>query len=229
MSIEPKAKPLVFWSMLKERAIRDLAVGPALVLSGYAGRSGLVLLDLEYMRTDIARNRLVDRFRRDAHSPDDVLIMLDCDHRHPTDILHRLAGRPSEYGVIGALAFRRGPPHDPLFFFRDDHGQLINLRRWERGVFYQVAAVGTGAVAIRCWVFDALEDAGFKPPFFRYEYPDDGTYPSEDLYFCKLCEQAGIGVYCDTSLCTPHLIDGLADEETWGDGPPAQSVEEELP
>ena len=80
------------------------------------------------------------------------------------------------------------------------------------------AIVGTGAIAVRRWVFDAIADAGYPAPFY-YEYEplmfETGEFRSEDITFGLVCEKLGISHYCDTSLITPHLITSAVDEKAW--------------
>jgi hypothetical protein len=206
----------VFWSTLLERSVQEQAVIPLLAVAGRAANQGYSLLATGYQRTDTARNYLIDVFLKNTTDPDDCLVMLDCDHAHPVDIVERLAAH--NVGVVGALAFRRGEPFDPCFFVRTPDGKLAHLLEW-RGLM-RGAVVGTGAVAIRRWVFDKLTEAGFGWPFFRYAYTDEETlrasgFQSEDVYFALNCEKAGIPHHCDTTLVTPHLITSAVDDETW--------------
>jgi hypothetical protein len=168
------------------------------------------------MRTDRARNVVVEAFLERSRNPDDVLVMLDCDHEHPYYIVDRLAGHPSEHGVVGALAFRRYSPNDPVFFAFDEDGGMHSPEYWVRNGVYQCDVVGSGALAIKRWVFDRLEKVGFGFPWFQYEYPEKWGYDqSEDVYFARCCYQTGIKHYCDTGVEIPHLIRAVADERLW--------------
>jgi hypothetical protein len=60
-----------------------------------------------------------------------------------------------------------------------------------------------------------LVQKGYFPPFFRYEYPTDGSQPSEDMYFGRICEQAGIWHYVDTSIIIPHATQTWVDENVF--------------
>ncbi len=217
------AGPRVFWAMLMERSVQDNAVLSGLSVASYSGGRGYNLLMAPYTRTDIARNKLVERFLAESQDDMDALVMLDCDHVHPPDIIERLVAhgnqRP-EVGVVGALAFRRGAPFDPCFFIENEEGGVDRLA--EFGGLHRGTIVGTGAIAIRRWVFRRLEEAGYLAPWFRYRY-EDGTpeAPSEDMYFGLCCQAAGIPHYCDTDLEIPHLIASQVDRESW-----AQYVED---
>lgn len=211
---EPKtAEPKVFWSVLMERSVPGTAVGYLLNIATVAGARGYQKIELPYMRTELARNMIVQAFLDNSEDDNDVLVMLDCDHKHPSTILD-MAHYPPEIGVVGALAYRRGGNHDPLFFLRGEDGLLHGAMQWENEGLYRCAAVATCAIAIKRWVFTRLAEAGHRY-FFRYEYPDDGKPPTEDMVFARFCEEAGIHHYCDTSLTTPHLIEEEADGRQW--------------
>lgn len=162
-----------------------------------------------YTRTDNARNLLCKAFAEAPGRHDDMLVMLDVDHLHPTDILDRFAAHDPSEGVVGALAYRRGEPYDPLFFIRDEAGALRSPASLDYGKTYKCAIVSTSAIAIRRWVFAELTQRGYAYPWFRYEYPTNGSQPSEDMYFGRICEQAGIWHYVDTGLIIPHAA------QTW--------------
>lgn len=208
--------PNVFWALLLERSIQEHNVSAMLDVSGRAGRLGYTRIFHPYSRTDLTRSNIVKAFLEKATDPDDVLVMLDNDHLHPYDIIERLARHPHEIGVVGALAFRRGQPHYPCFFVKDGLGQFSIPTEWEPNALLKGTIVGTGAVAIKRWVFDALEQAGMAWPHFRYTYvPEGEVQPSEDIYFGECCEQVGVAHYCDTSIETPHLTVATVDSNSW--------------
>jgi len=205
--------PNIYWSVLWERNSPWEATDALLNLAMEAGQYGYIRIQMGYTRTDNARNRITRAFCRATDDPDAVVIMLDNDHKHPGGLLTRLASRPED--IVAALAFRRSPPYDPLFYVRDESGNLRQPAEWEPGAVYYCQAVGTGAIAIKRRVFTALEAAGFTWPWFRYEYPEGDIHPTEDLYFCRLCEQAGVTVACDTGAVIPHLAVQEIDQTTW--------------
>lgn len=213
----PERGPQVFWAVLLIPAVSEYAVSSVINAAMVANSYGFTRLMLPYMRTDKARNLLVKSFREMSQHPDDVLVMLDCDHEHPAGIIADLANHPSEMGVVGALAYRRSPPNDPLFFGINSDSSALNApKQFELGEMYRCDVVGSGAIAIRRWVFDRLEAAGFEWPFFRYEYPSQFDYEqSEDVYFARCCHAAGISQYCNTSIEIPHLIRAVADSAHW--------------
>lgn len=209
----------VFWVMLLERSLMDVAVDAALDVATWCGRLGYNRIAVPYMRTDMARNAIVKIFMENANEPDDALVMLDCDHAHPVDIVERLASHPTERGVVGALYFRRGAPYDPLFFTvkeTDDSSPLLHApAEWEQGKTYECDVVATGGMLIRRWVFDTLRSAGVAWPYFQYAYPKPHYQQTEDVYFGLRCREAGIKHYCDTALIVPHLTVQGINLETW--------------
>lgn len=205
----------VMWALLMERSIQAEAVAAMLDVAMVCGSNGYERIDLGYMRTDMARNLIVQGFLQHAKDPNDTLVMLDADHQHPAHIVPQLARVPAEIGVIGAMAFRRGGHCDPCWYVRGDDGELHAPMKWDEGKVYECAAVGTGAIAIKRWVFEKLDASGYKWPYFRYEYPKAGAVPSEDIVFARACMAAGIPHHVDTGLMTPHLLTDVSDGRQW--------------
>lgn len=207
----------VYWSVLPERTVGEYAFMASMAVASRAGNLGFAYITSSCQRTDVARNRLCAAFRQIATDPNDVLVMLDCDHTHPHDIIERLVSYEPEKGVVGALAFRRGEPFFPLFFIRNDNGKICQPLQFT-GKLMACAIVGTPAIAIRRWVLDAVAEGGYPAPFV-YEYDDDmhrtGEYQSEDVTFGFICEKLGISHYVDTGLVTPHLTTSAIDQTTW--------------
>ena len=207
-------KPSVFCAFLSERsgAASDQCFNALLDVAEHNGMNGYKHMHLGYSRTDFARNSFVDSFLANSQHDNDLLVMLDCDHKHPADIVSRFASHDPERGVVGALAYRRSEPYDPLFFLRTNGG-LHSVAEFELGIVYGCAIVSTSAISIRRWVLLELEHKGYLRPFFRYEYPTDKSQPSEDMYFGRICEQAGIWHFCDTSMVIPHATSSWVDTE----------------
>jgi hypothetical protein len=187
----------------------------ALAVAQYSGAKGYQQAQLGYTRTDTARNNLLKKFLEGSDRDDDLMVMLDCDHKYPPNIVERFAAHPAAIeGVVGALAFRRSEPYDPLFFIRDDKQVLRGVADVTelKSQTVRCAIVSTSAIAIRRWVLVELARFGVEWPWFKYEYPTGGAIPSEDMYFGRICEQAGIWHYVDTSLIIPHSTIGWVDD-----------------
>lgn len=175
-------------------------------------QQGYPLLQLPYMRTDLARNRYVLTLLKSSYSH---ILMLDLDQIHPFDIVEKLVGRvredPSRL-VVGGLYFRRGEPYEPLAMKRNGDGYMYAIGEWAQGCF-EVDVIGTGCLLISRQVFEIIPG----PPWFFYDYSnakEDG-WPTEDIAFCHLCAKHGIKIYVDTTVTSPHLADTVIDERAF--------------
>jgi hypothetical protein len=210
----------LFWSVLLERngMANDACASALLDVAIIAGRNGYTRIGFLSCPTDLARNKNVNKFMELSKDPNDILAMLDCDHKYPPDILERMATEiPPEYGVCGALAYRRGEPYDALLFVRGEDKELHSVANLALGNVYECDFVTTSAIFIRRWVFDKLIEKGFKKPFFRYAYNEDDSLherPAEDTYFATICQQAGIKHYCHAGIEIPHLAYSFTDSKT---------------
>lgn len=203
----------VFWAVLLERTISDLAAQGLMDVAARAGKLEYSRLRVPYGRPDIVRNVLAKAFMLQSTEPDDTLVMLDNDHIHPVDVIERLVAHDKM--VAGALAFRRGTPFFPCAFMRDDNGGLRVMESYPKGLI-EVSVLGMAAIAIQRRTFQALDAAGYEWPWFRYIYkPGEEVLPSEDIYFGESCEAADIPHYLDTTLICPHIAATLVDESTW--------------
>ena len=210
----------LYWTVLLERhgAANDACLDTILNVAEQAGINGYQRIGFLSCPTDMARNKNVQRFLEVSKDPNDILGMLDVDHKYPADILNRMATEVyPEYGVCGALAYRRGEPYDALMFVEGDDGMLHSVINMELGNVYECDFVTTSSIFIRRWVFDKLAEKGFKPPYFRYVYDENDTVherPAEDTYFGVICREAGIKHYCHTGIEIPHLTYSWIDHVT---------------
>jgi hypothetical protein len=186
---------------------------PSLVFHSFwaIARRGWPLLEGGYGRIDVNRNRFA---RQLLNSDYTHLLMLDLDHLHPPDVVERL-GRwmleDPDRLVVSGLYFRRGEPFDPLAFVFGPEGGLHPLVEWPHGCI-EVHAFGNGMLLVHRSVFERLE-----PPWWAYDYgrAHDDVYPTEDMYFCYLCREAGIKLWVDTTTTSSHIIENLVAEATW--------------
>lgn len=174
-------------------------------------QQGWPLIRMNYGRTDLVRNKMALHLLKSDFTH---LIMLDIDHVHPMDIVQRLMNHfiaHPELKVVGGLNFRRGAPYDPCGFIQGDDGKFYPMSEWEPGLV-KVDAIGTGSIAIAREVFEQLE-----PPWFFLDYSKvmDDVWPGEDMGFSQLCRDAGISMYVDSELTSPHLIDAVVDENSY--------------
>lgn len=177
-----------------------------------AAKGGAFLRE-PYRRTDLQRNLIVEHFLSDERFSH--LLMLDCDHRHPPDIVERLRARFEEDParlVVGGLAFRRGVPFDPCMYVANAAGDVYVPEQWEAGALLKVDIVGTAAVMFSREVFGRLKKPWFK---FDYDHVDEDAWPGEDIAFSRQCMEAGIPIWVDTGVVSPHYIDSYIDENTF--------------
>lgn len=216
----------VWYAFLSERCEYDLAGMVRERVAYQAARRGYQRIECEYGRTDVRRMGLATVFKQLTTAPQDTLVMLDIDHDHPPDVIERLAAH--DVGVVAPLMFRRGEPYEACAFRAGPNGDIHHLANFPPGL-YEMAQVGTGAIAIQRWVFDELDRRGLGPWYFRYDYrvgPQGELHmPSEDMHFGELCRKAGIPHYVDLSFESPHATIGFVDKQThldyWADHPPA--------
>ena len=174
-------------------------------------RQGWHIIHHGYGRTDANRNEMARTF---LESDATHLVMLDDDHLHPPDIVQRLARwalkDTAKYEVVGGLNFKRGEPYFPCMFAKVG-GDYRWPVEWPRAMG-KVDALGHGAIMIARTALERL-----TPPFWKYEYLPwgDRDYISEDMYFCKQCEAAGIALWCDTTITSPHITDRFIDEKDY--------------
>lgn len=155
-------------------------------------------------RTDVNRNKvghwmLLPEQRRYTH-----VAMLDADHLHQADIVERMARwvmQDRDRLVIGTLNFRRSPPYDPCLFKSNGNGGFVPMYDWQPGLV-ETPLMGHGAILISRKVFEQID-----PPWWFYPYgaAADAHYPAEDTGFCHRMRTAGITMYCDTTITSPHL------------------------
>lgn len=201
----------VYYSILLERSIPDIAVNALFDVVAHASQHGAYRINTPYARTDHKRQTICDAFLKASSDPNDVLVMLDNDHVHPRDIVGRLVRFPQEYGVVAALAYMRGKPHNPIFFVRKDR-QLVYLPEFERKGLMPCAIAAPCAVAIRRWVLQKLIDKG---EHFFWQYVYDDRWYGEDMYFGEICEKHGISHFVDLETLVPHLNHKLIGPEEW--------------
>lgn len=149
---------------------------------------------------DQARNNIVDLALKHGV---DYILFLDDDHTFPSDLFYRLIAAQKD--VVGALCFRRVEPFGPCVFRWQTAVENGNLMVYDRPELIgkglqKVDAIGFGAVLIKTEVFKRLKP---ERPGQWFKFEEVG----EDLHFCDLCAQAGIDIWCDTSLEAPHIND----------------------
>lgn len=175
---------------------------------------GHAFVRTSYARTDLQRNKLAEHLLTTDYTH---ILMLDADHKHPEDIVERLARwvvRDPQKLVVAGLAFRRGQPYDPQAYVARDDGKLYQPSEFRPGLV-KVDYAGTAAMLISREVFLRL-----PRPWFAFDYSycsagEGGKWPGEDMWFCQLCRDAGIGVYVDFTCVSPHLAESWINQRTY--------------
>lgn len=129
-------------------------------------------------------------------------LMLDADHIHPPDLAERLIAHNVD--VVGGLNYMRQPPHGACASIGMDGPKHIDPKKGTGLV--EVIAVGTGCMLIRLECLKKLPQPWFYMPYDGIDYDDlQAAWPGEDGGFCLRCLTAGVRMYCDTDLTSPHI------------------------
>jgi hypothetical protein len=172
---------------------------------------GVSILRMPYNRIDVTRNRMVVELLRSEMTH---LLMLDIDHKHPANIIQRLArwvlAEPHAQ-VVSGLNFRRSEPFDPCCGFWGKDGKYYPPAEWEQGLI-KVDAVGGASLLISREVFEII-----PPPWFAFDYSRvwADEWPGEDVMFSRLCGEYGIDIYVDTTTTSPHMTSAMITEDTF--------------
>jgi hypothetical protein len=173
---------------------------------------GPALLDIPYGRIDVVRNLMATALLESEYTH---LLMLDIDHKHPTDIIQRLSRWVLAFPdvkVVSGINFRRGAPFDPIAgTHRDATGKQVVLTSWPEGLF-KVNEVGAGSLLVSREVFEQLE-----PPWFFNIYDEvmQNSFPGEDIGFSRKCAAAGIDMFVDSTTSSPHCTTTFITAETF--------------
>lgn len=211
-----------FWTMLKER--HGIPYAEALdcllaITEHNARLKDFHRLTVRPLPVAHARNAACQAFweteeingKKFTPDPNDTLVMLDSDHIMQPDIVEKLAAH--DKGVVGALATARGEVPFLCMFGKGADGHVYNMSEWEDGEMVEGVVVGSGAIAIKRWVFYRLQHC--SPSWFRYLYGGHRFESTEEMYFGYECNKAGIPHYCDTSIQIPHILNAYVTPEDW--------------
>lgn len=202
-------KPVVFVPMERAWCNADLLFPSFINIA----QSGVPFFNIPYNRTDKARELAALELLKSEYTH---IVMLDSDQKHPADIVDRLCSHAIKdpgKRIIGGLYFRRGEPYNPLAWQVGDDDLLHVIENWPAGLI-EVDVIGTGALMIERGVFEEM-----TRPWFYYDYEDINNpgfaYPTEDITFCINARNAGIRIYCDTTIISPHMTANWIDQRTY--------------
>ena len=121
------------------------------------------------------------------------ILYLDADHLHPPKIVKDLLAHNKP--VVGGLNYTRAGRPAAM----DKNMQALQPNTG----LQECLAIGTGSLLVDLEVFKELQYPWF---YFDYALAKPGAmWEGEDTGFCRRCEAAGIGIWCDTSINSPHL------------------------
>lgn len=128
----------------------------------------------------------------------DYILWVDADMRFPRDALMRLLRHNKD--VVGINYAKRGLPAEfvatkHIDWAEDEESEKCKTLSDSTGL-EKVDALGFGLVLMKTHVFNRIAD---ERPWFWYEMKDYG-HVGEDVYFCKLLQDAGIDIYVDHDL-----------------------------
>jgi len=114
------------------------------------------------------------------------------------NILEQLMAHDKD--IIAPLFFSRAYPYIPMIFKRRLIGARFcvydNIMDYQKGLL-KVDGIGFGCVLTKVSIFDKLS----KPYFWNNDIF------GEDLYFCEKAVQAGLEIYCDTTIEVGHICE----------------------
>lgn len=159
----------------------------------------IIVTNMAYI--DFARNDIV---RRAAEKGAKEVLFLDHDTLVPPDLYWRLAAH--KVPVVSALYFKRLHPFEPLIYdFDDDTNINCHPKLDYPEGLVKCGAVGMGATLIQMDAIEAvlkwqIDNNERHPNPFRV-FPPIG----EDIFFCAHCREAGVDVFCDTTIKCLHV------------------------
>lgn len=189
------------------------------MMLGKTGPFEMELFQTKRVVVHYAREKIVEAVLKSEHF--DFIWWLDDDMVFPQDTLSRLLshGKP----VVTALAYQRREPYNPCIFDWSPlpkHEQPIapksvvevggiydHVHDVEHTGLRKVDGCGAACSLVDVDVYRKLDEAGKRPWYSNKNF-------GEDLYFSRLCNEAGIPIYADTDLIIGHLGDQVLVDET---------------
>jgi len=146
---------------------------------------------------DHARNRLVENALENKCTH---ILFLDSDMTFPKDIISKLLSY--DKNIVGGMYVNRHNQKTVVAYKKKKKGGMyVNIIADDFKGLIKVDAIGTGALLIKTDVFKKL-----SKPWFRFAiHKPTGTVISEDIMFCKLAQENGYNIWCDTDCKCGHL------------------------
>lgn len=157
----------------------------------------LLMLTNTYIQQ--ARNKLVAHALSEEQPPD-YLLFIDSDMRFPKDALFRALAHDKDVVAVN-YSTRQSPAQYISIKERGYIGPVGDFRQnrlptlEESTGLEKAHAVGGGFLLMKAHIFENL-----PYPWFHIEAKPGGEVVGEDVYFCRLLEDAGIDVWVDHDL-----------------------------
>lgn len=133
----------------------------------------------------------------------DMLWYQGDDHQFPVDTLRRMISTAERHDIdalVPLMLMRKYPFIPVIYEGENEDGRHRVIENVPQNGIIPVYAAGTGGMLL---TRRALEAVGPDP--FSYTMLPDGDLLGEDLTFSRRLREAGIQIYCDTSITMGHL------------------------
>lgn len=127
------------------------------------------------------------------------LIIVDGDMVFDPDAFVRLIDRNVD--MVGANYNKREPGFKPIIRMKNEDGSLRVPSELPKEAMAKVFSVGGGFWCAKVSMLKQLDQPYFDMPFVN------GVLYGDDVYFCKLINDAGFTVWCDTTMKLYHIGD----------------------
>ncbi|MBI4015907.1 MAG: hypothetical protein HY362_04280 [Candidatus Aenigmarchaeota archaeon] len=157
---------------------------------------------------DTARNRAVQEFLRDTKATH--LFFVDSDMVLPADGLVKLLAHGKS--IVSGIYFKKENPYYPVICREAGKG-YEPVEDYTEGLI-EIDGCGAGCLLISREAAETIlkivgEENGF-PAFFSFAH---GI--SEDFWFCEKAKEAGLKIFCDTTVKCGHLTENAVTERDW--------------
>lgn len=144
-----------------------------------------------------ARNEIVKKVKEGGY---DYCLMVDSDIILQQDTLLRFMDDPVD--ICFGLYPHKNTKDRTIEMFKTGQYNFEKKFTYDEltGGRIKVKGAGFGCAFIKTYVFEKL-----KYPWFKFVSYDNGTFLSEDLYFCDVAAKAGYELWADTRIRCGHM------------------------
>ena len=126
------------------------------------------------------------------------IFFFDSDMKIAPDAIEKLLSYQKK--IVGVNYHAKSLPLRSVIKFQDENGKVVQSEVPQNGLF-KCFAIGTGAVLIDMNVFKIIAE-----PWFFYDDPREMVM-TEDIWFCRQAQRAGIEVFCSSEIECKHVGD----------------------